>query len=182
MRDDFGPDSDVDVLVEFERDHTPGLITLAGMEIELSGILGRKADIRTPADLSRYFRQDVIEKALMIYERDDHVRLRHMLDAAHEAVAFVQDETRESLDEDRKLLLALVKAIEIIGEAASKVSESCQATYSQIPWPQIIGMRNRLIHAYFDIDHETVWQTIQDDLPPLIVELEKIIPVDDHDS
>ena len=113
---------------------------------------------------------------------DDHIRLRHMLDAAKEAVVFAQDETRESLDEDRKLLLALVKSIEIIGEAASRVSESCRDTYSQIPWPQIVGMRNRLIHAYFDIDHDTVWQTIKGDLPPLIAEIEKIVSSGDSDS
>ena len=68
LRTDFGPDSDVDILVEFEPGHTPGLITLAGIEIELSVILNRKADIRTPADLSRYFRQDVIENARVVYE------------------------------------------------------------------------------------------------------------------
>jgi len=69
LRDDFRPDSDVDVLVEFERGHTPGLITLAGMEIELSGILGRKVDMRTAEDLSRYFRDDVVNSALVQYER-----------------------------------------------------------------------------------------------------------------
>jgi uncharacterized protein with HEPN domain len=110
---------------------------------------------------------------------DDRIRLRHMLDAAQEAAAFARDEPRESLDTDRKLVLALVKGIEIIGEAASRVSEECQRKYPQIPWPQIIGMRNRLIHAYFDIDVETVWKTVKDDLPPLIAELEKIIPPHD---
>jgi predicted nucleotidyltransferase len=63
----FGPDSDVDVLVEFEAGHVPGLITLAGMEIELSGIFGRKVDMRTPEDLSRYFRSEVVSSALLQY-------------------------------------------------------------------------------------------------------------------
>jgi predicted nucleotidyltransferase len=67
LRDDFSPSSDIDVLVEFEPGRTPGLITLAGMETELSGILDRKTDIRTPADLSRYFRQDVIDRAQVYY-------------------------------------------------------------------------------------------------------------------
>ena len=69
LRDDFKPESDVDVLVEFEPGHTPGLITLAGMEIELSDLLDRKADMRTPADLSSYFRQDVINMAQVQYEQ-----------------------------------------------------------------------------------------------------------------
>jgi predicted nucleotidyltransferase len=69
LRDDFGPGSDVDVLVEFEPGHTPGLITLAGMEIELSGLLGRQIDMRTPGDLSRYFRQEVMDTAQVYYEQ-----------------------------------------------------------------------------------------------------------------
>jgi hypothetical protein len=69
LRDDFRPDSDVDVLVEFEPEHTPGLITLAGMEIELSELLGRQADMRTPNDLSRYFRQEVLNMAQVLYEQ-----------------------------------------------------------------------------------------------------------------
>jgi uncharacterized protein len=67
LRDDFGQDSDVDVLVEFEPGCSVGLIKLAGLEIELSGIIGRKADIRTPKDLSRYFRDEVISKAEVQY-------------------------------------------------------------------------------------------------------------------
>lgn len=69
LRDDFGPDSDIDVLVEFEPGHMPGLITLAGIEIELSELLGRKVDLRLPGDLSRYFRQDVLDNAQVQYER-----------------------------------------------------------------------------------------------------------------
>lgn len=67
LRDDFRPDSDVDVLVEFEADHVPGLITLSGMELELSEIIGRKVDLRTPEDLSRYFREKVVELAEVQY-------------------------------------------------------------------------------------------------------------------
>jgi len=67
LRDDFRPDSDVDILVEFEPDHVPGLIRLAGIEMELSEIMGRKVDLRTPADLSRYFRSEVVATAKVLY-------------------------------------------------------------------------------------------------------------------
>ena len=63
----FRPDSDVDVLVEFEPEHVPGLLTLAGLEIELSELLGRKADVRTAEDLSRYFRDEVVATAQLLY-------------------------------------------------------------------------------------------------------------------
>ena len=69
LRDDFRPDSYVDLLVEFEPGQTPGLVTLAGMEIELSELLGRQVDLRTPADLSRYFRQEVLDIAQVQYEQ-----------------------------------------------------------------------------------------------------------------
>ena len=68
LRDDFGPDSDLDVLVEFEPGHVPGFITMAGMDIELSEIIGHKVDLRTPAELSPYFRQAVLEDAELQYE------------------------------------------------------------------------------------------------------------------
>jgi predicted nucleotidyltransferase len=69
LRDDFGPESDIDLLVEFEPDRTPGLFGIARMERELSAMLGRKVDLRTPQDLSRYFRQRVLEEADVQYAR-----------------------------------------------------------------------------------------------------------------
>ncbi|MEP7291703.1 MAG: nucleotidyltransferase family protein [Chloroflexota bacterium] len=69
LRPGFRPDSDIDVLVEFEPGHTPGYITLGAMHVELEGILGRSVDIRTPASLSEYFRQDVLDRAQVQYER-----------------------------------------------------------------------------------------------------------------
>ncbi len=110
-------------------------------------------------------------------QKDDSVRLHHMLDAAREAEFFAQNKTRSSLDCDRKLVLALVKSIEIVGEAAANVTNKCREDLPQIPWPEIIGMRNRLTHAYFDTNLDILWNTVIEDLPPLIVELEKIVEV-----
>jgi len=73
------------------------------------------------------------------------------------------------------LSLALVRLIEIMGEAANHVSESCQAKYFQIPWRQIIGMINRMIHAYFDVDLDIIWQVITQDLGSLLSEIKKAI-------
>src|SRR3990170_7262390 len=70
LRGDFGPESDIDFLVEFDPDHIPGLIRLAGMEIELSEIVGRKVDLRTPQDLSRYFREEVLNSAEVQYAEE----------------------------------------------------------------------------------------------------------------
>lgn len=108
--------------------------------------------------------------------RDDAIRLRHMLDAAHEAIEFAKGRNRVDLNGDRKLVLALVKDIEIIGEAAYQVSQTARDQLPGIPWDDIIGMRHRLVHAYFDINLDILWRTVQDDLPPLIVELERVAP------
>lgn len=105
----------------------------------------------------------------------DRIRLSHMRDAAKEAVAFLKDQQRQALYNDRKLALAVVRSIEIIGEAATHVTKACQDAHPEVPWPQIIAMRNRLIHAYFDMDLDRVWDTIQGDLPPLITQLENIL-------
>jgi len=103
---------------------------------------------------------------------DDRTRLLHMLDSAKLALDLVRDEVRTSLDEDIKLVLAIARLLEIIGEAANHVSLETQGQLSKIPWPQLVGMRNRLIHAYFDIDLDVVWKTTQEDLPQLIRILE----------
>ncbi|MYD36205.1 MAG: DUF86 domain-containing protein [Dehalococcoidia bacterium] len=106
---------------------------------------------------------------------DDAIRLRHMLDAAREAVAFAQGRIRADLRIDRQLALALVKDIEIVGEAAGAVTDSTRVELTDIPWQEIIAMRNRLIHAYFDVNLDLVWQTIQQDLPSLIASLEQAL-------
>jgi uncharacterized protein with HEPN domain len=99
-----------------------------------------------------------------------------MLDAAREAVSFVAGRTRNDLDADRQLVLAVVKDIEIVGEAANTVTEATRADLPAIPWHEIVAMRNRLVHAYFSINLDIVWQTVQHDLPSLIAELERIAP------
>lgn len=107
--------------------------------------------------------------------KDDLIRVRHMLDAACEAMSFVRNRTRTDLDNDRMLTLSIVKSVELIGEAASRVSKESRDSYPKIPWADIIAMRNRLIHVYFDIDLDRVWDTITDDLPPLITALEEMV-------
>ena len=108
-------------------------------------------------------------------QKDDNVRLRHMLDAAREAVHFAEGKTRDHLDGDRMLALALMKCIEIIGEAAANISNKGREALPAIPWKSILGMRNRLVHAYFEIDLDVVWYTTTVSLPPLIQILEGIL-------
>jgi len=105
----------------------------------------------------------------------DAVRLRHMLDAAREAVAFATGRSRDDLARDRVLTLALLKCIEIVGEAASKISPELRSLHPEIPWADIVGMRNRLVHVYFDVDPDRLYDTITGDLPSLIATLEGVL-------
>jgi uncharacterized protein with HEPN domain len=103
--------------------------------------------------------------------RDDRAALAHMLSHAAEAVEMSSGHTREDLDRDRKLNLSLVRLLEIIGEAANRISPETRQRYPSVPWPAIVGMRNRLIHGYDEVDFDILWDVIQQDLPPLIAEL-----------
>lgn len=109
----------------------------------------------------------------------DLIRVQHMFDAGREAQSFVENKTRDALDTDRMLVLALVKDIEIIGEAASRVSKETQQAAPQIPWAAIVGMRNRLIHAYFEINLSILWETVTLAIPPMMADLEKLIASED---
>ena len=105
----------------------------------------------------------------------DRVRLDHMLDHAREAITLTRGKTRADLDGDRVLSLALVRLLEIVGEAAGRVSEETRGHHPEIPWSQIVGLRNRLIHGYDAVDFDILWQIIADDLPVLVAILEPVL-------
>jgi uncharacterized protein with HEPN domain len=106
---------------------------------------------------------------------DDLIRIRHMLKAGRKAILFVQDRQRPDLDQDDMPAFALMKAIENMGEAANKVSSTTKTQFHEIPWARIVGMRNRLMHAYDNINLDILWQTETANLPPLIAALEDIV-------
>ena len=107
-----------------------------------------------------------------------HQRLtisRHMLDAAETAIEFMRGKDRSALDDDRMLLFAVVRAVEILDEAASRVTASTRERYAELPWRAASSMRNRLIHGYFDIDRDILWVTLTLELPALVEKLSLIM-------
>ena len=98
-----------------------------------------------------------------------------MLDAANEAIAFLGDRESEDVLENRQFALSPVQLLEIIGEAARGVSPGFRSAHPSLPWRQMIGMRERLIHRYFDIDWVTVCRPVKDDLPSLVEQLEIVL-------
>ena len=107
--------------------------------------------------------------------RDPIVSVRHMLDHAREAVEMSRTRSRADLDTERMLNLALVRLVEVIGEAASRIPEEFRCRYPVVPWRQTIGMRNRLIHGYDTVNFDILWTIIREDLPVLIEQLETIV-------
>jgi uncharacterized protein with HEPN domain len=108
-------------------------------------------------------------------QHDPTVRMRHMLDHAKEAVDLLAGEAKADLSRNRLLELALVRLVEIVGEAANRLSIEDQSRYPSIPWKEIVGMRNRLVHGYDAVDLDVLWDTVRIDLPQLIEELERIL-------
>ena len=112
---------------------------------------------------------------------DDSVALRHMRDHAAEAIAISRGRSRRDLDSDRLLALSLTKLVEIIGEAAGRVTPATRDTRPHIPWKQIVGTRNRLVHGYDQVDFDVLWRIVSVELPPLVEQLQAIL-ADELDS
>ncbi|MFO7974435.1 MAG: HepT-like ribonuclease domain-containing protein [Candidatus Hydrogenedentota bacterium] len=109
---------------------------------------------------------------------DDKVRLRHMLDHAQEAVSMVEGKTQADLVDNRVLQFALTRVVEIVGEAATRVSPETQQQLKRIPWPQVIALRNRLAHGYEAVDLYILWEIVEMDMPALIRALQEALALD----
>ena len=108
--------------------------------------------------------------------RRDDAYLLDMLTAAQDAVEFAADLTFSEFERSGLHQNAVLKAIETVGEAAAKVGRETRQAHPEIPWSAIVGMRNRLVHVYFDVDLFRVWETVQEDVPDLVAMLEPLVP------
>jgi len=107
--------------------------------------------------------------------RDDAALLPDILASAHKAVEAIEGKDQSYLRADHLRALGLVKCIEVVGEAASQLGDGFRIRHSGLPWPLMIGMRHRLVHAYFEIDYDQIWSTLTEDLAPLIEQIEAIL-------
>ncbi|HSW87245.1 MAG TPA: HepT-like ribonuclease domain-containing protein [Rhabdochlamydiaceae bacterium] len=98
-----------------------------------------------------------------------------MLDSTEAILSFIKGKRRASLDNNRLLASGVIRELEILGEAAGQISEKTKNLFPKLPWKQLIGMRNRLIHAYFDVDHDIIWKTVKDYLPSFLNDLKNAI-------
>lgn len=106
---------------------------------------------------------------------EDRVRILHMVEACEALQRFTVGRERNALVQDEMLLFAVVRAVEIVGEAASKVTQETRDTHPHIPWRAIVGMRNRLVHAYFEINVDMVWVAATQEIPLLLSQLRLLV-------
>jgi uncharacterized protein with HEPN domain len=108
-------------------------------------------------------------------QEKDLERLNQMLEAAKDAMSFIRSKTRSDLDKDRQLTLSLVKSLEMIAHAASKVSKECQLDCEPIPWEEVVDMKQQVVHTYWEIDRDWLWERVTTDLPALVKTLEEVL-------
>ncbi len=113
--------------------------------------------------------------------KDDLVYVGHMLDTAEQSVATLSRKSRADFDSDENLRLALAHLLQIIGEAARRVSPQFRADHPSVPWRAIIGMRHKVVHDYLSVDYDIVWDTVAHELPPMIENLRRILGSQDHE-
>lgn len=110
---------------------------------------------------------------------EDRMRLLHIQEASAKAIRFLGDRSQEAMAEEEQLTLALVRLIEIVGEAAKNVSEETRRLAPTVSWRSICGMRDRLAHAYFDVDLGLVWDAVHNEMPSLLEEVNILLTEDD---
>lgn len=108
-------------------------------------------------------------------QESDTKYLRAMLKAVEDAIGFVENKCRDDLEKDRQMALSLVKFLEMIGQAASRVSKKCQKACEPIPWEQVIDTKHQVVHTYWEIDLDWVWEKVKGELPSLMSALKEIL-------
>ena len=112
--------------------------------------------------------------------RRDEAYLLDILIAARKARSFVEGISRAEFGQSDLHQSAVIRALEVMGEAGRQISDSTREAHPEIPWEQMSGMRNRLLHEYFRVNVQTVWDTVQNDLPDIIRLIEPLVPPDDE--
>jgi uncharacterized protein with HEPN domain len=108
--------------------------------------------------------------------KDNWIYVGHILDTCLQAQEILTGKSRTDYDREIVLRLALTHLVHVIGEAAQQVTQEFQASYPQIPWREIIGMRHRIVHDYLNVDEDVVWEVVKTNLPELVNIIETLLP------
>jgi uncharacterized protein with HEPN domain/predicted nucleotidyltransferase len=196
LRDDFRADSDVDVLVVFGPQAQPSLREQLEVQADLEHLFGRKVDVTEKALIKNPFSRVEIGRTHRILYPPEQANLgtpvevnRQMTNEARTAAAlldmvealesiqdFVAGRTYDDYATDRMLRRAIERELEILGEAANRVSRGFQTAHGEIDWGQIIGLRNVIIHRYDQIEDERMWAIITTQVPQLLAQVKPLVP------
>lgn len=194
IRTDFRADSDVDVLVVF--DAGCDRINSDRVQLELSKLVNRKVDLTQKRLLSNPFsRAEILRTYQVVYPSEqrnfitlveadsimteqarNHAALLDMVKAMEAIGRFLTGRTYDDLIEDELFQSAVERQLEIMGEAANRLSSDFQATHSDIDWRGAIALRNVIIHKYDDIDYERLWRIVSEEVPQILVQVKPLIP------
>ena len=173
-RDEASVDSDVDLLVEFSQ--PVDLFEFVRLQQYFEGMLGRPVDLGTLDCLKPHLREKVLKDiVLAMPPRDWKLRVEDILQAIAEIQSFTYGMTFENFQADTKTVRAVTCNITIIGEAASSIPPEIQTRYTEIPWAEMRGIRNVIVHEYFQVNLNILWRTLQERLPPLVLQLRELL-------
>jgi uncharacterized protein with HEPN domain/predicted nucleotidyltransferase len=178
------PESDIDLLVDPSSETT--LLTLIAAEQEIQKELGLSVDLKTPEELSKRFRENVIAESRSLTdwqsgEKSTHMSpqfrdrdyLNHIQRAIEKIHRYSSD--REEFFRREEIQDSVIRGLEIIGEAVGRLSQNLKDAHPNVPWQHISGLRNRLIHGYFDVQLDRVWKTVEEDVPAFEQAVSKIV-------
>ncbi len=173
-RDEASVDSDVDLLVEFSQ--PVDLFEFVRLQQYLEGMLGKPVDLGTPDSLKPQLREQVFKEVILAMPpRDSKLRVEDILQAIAEIQSFTEGMTFEDFQADTKTVRAVMCNITIMGEAASSIPPEIQTRYPEMPWAEMRGIRNVIVHEYFQVNLDILWRTIQETLPPLVLQLRELL-------
>lgn len=173
-RDEASTDSDVDLLVEFSQ--PVDLFEFVRLQQYLERMLGRPVDLGTPDCLKPQLREQVFKDiVLAMPPRDWKLRVENILQAIAEIQSFTEGMTFEDFQADTKTVRAVMCNITIMGETASSIPPEIQTRYPEMPWGEMRGIRNVIVHEYFQVNLNILWRTIQERLPPLVLQLRELL-------
>ncbi|MEL6938688.1 MAG: HepT-like ribonuclease domain-containing protein [Cyanobacteria bacterium J06598_1] len=195
IRYDFRPDSDIDVLVVFNSTHTPGVFDRVEAQTELSNLFNRKVDLTEKRLLKNPFsKSEILRTHRTIYplesanfralsEADEQskeivrnrVALTSMVETIDALGEFTQAQTLEAYMANRMLRSAVERQLEILGEAANRLTASFQSQHSTVDWRGIVSLRNVIIHQYDELDYENIWQIVTEHVPTLKKQIELLL-------